>query len=101
VDTGLHAMKWTRQQAIDYGVPATEVDRYVAMPGQACAYKIGMLRILQLRAKAQQALGPQFSIKAYHSVVLETGSVPLTVLEQVVDDWIAAQKGVAAARQSH
>ena len=102
VDTGLHAMKWTRQQAIDYGVPATEVDRYVAMPGQACSYKIGMLRILQLRAKAQQALGDKFSIKAYHSVVLDTGSVPLTVLEQVVDDWIAAQKGgVAAARQSH
>lgn len=99
VDTGLHAMKWTRQQAIDYGVPAQEVERYVAMPGQACAYKIGMLRILQLRAKAQQALGDKFSLKAYHSVVLETGSVPLTVLEQVVDDWIASQKDVVATRQ--
>ena len=99
VDTGLHAMQWTRQQAIDYGVPAQEVERYVAMPGQACAYKIGMLRILQLRAKAQQALGDKFSLKAYHSVVLETGSVPLTVLEQVVDDWIASQKDVVATRQ--
>lgn len=100
VDTGLHAMKWTRQQAIDYGVPAQEVDRYVAMPGQACSYKIGMLRILQLRAKAQQALGDKFSIKAFHSVVLDTGSVPLTVLEQVIDDWIATQKDVVATRQA-
>ncbi|OEZ56152.1 DUF885 family protein [Duganella sp. HH105] len=92
VDTGLHAMKWTRQQGIDYGIPAAEVERYVAMPGQACAYKIGMMRILDLRAKAQKALGDKFSIKAFHNVVLETGNVPLPVLEQVVDEWIAAQK---------
>ncbi|MBV6320367.1 DUF885 domain-containing protein [Duganella violaceipulchra] len=91
VDTGLHAMKWTRQQGIDYGIPAAEVERYVAMPGQACAYKIGMMRILDLRAKAQKALGEKFSIKAFHNVVLETGNVPLPVLEQVVDEWIAAQ----------
>lgn len=92
VDTGLHAMKWTRQQGIDYGIPAVEVERYVAMPGQACAYKIGMLRILELRARAQQALGERFSLKAFHNTVLETGNVPLAVLEQVVDEWIAAQK---------
>ncbi|WP_395399691.1 DUF885 domain-containing protein [Pseudoduganella sp. UC29_106] len=89
-DTGLHAMKWTRQQAIDYGVPPAEVDRYVAMPGQACAYKIGMMRILELRAKAQRALGERFNIKEFHNTVLSTGSVPLPVLEQVVDEWIAA-----------
>ena len=92
VDTGLHAMKWTRQQGIDYGIPAAEVERYVAMPGQACAYKIGMMRILDLRARARQALGDRFSIKAFHNIVLETGNVPLPVLEQVVDEWIAAQK---------
>jgi uncharacterized protein (DUF885 family) len=92
VDTGLHAMKWTRQQGIDYGIPANEVERYVVMPGQACAYKIGMLRILDLRAKAQQALGDKFSIKAFHNTVLETGNVPLPVLEQVIDEWVARQK---------
>ena len=93
VDTGLHAMKWTRQQGIDYGIPPAEVDRYVVMPGQACAYKIGMMRILDLRAKAQKALGEKFSIKGFHNVVLETGNVPLPVLEKVVDEWIAQQKG--------
>lgn len=92
VDTGLHAMKWTRQQGIDYGIPAAEVERYVVMPGQACAYKIGMLRILDLRARARAALGERFSLKAFHNIVLETGMVPLPVLEQVVDEWIATQK---------
>ena len=93
VDTGLHAMKWTRQQGIDYGIPASEVERYVVMPGQACAYKIGMIRILDLRAKAEQALGDKFSIKGFHNTVLQTGDVPLSVLEKVVDEWIATQKG--------
>jgi uncharacterized protein (DUF885 family) len=88
-DTGLHAMKWTRQQALDYGIPAAEVDRYVVMPGQACAYKLGMLKILELRARAQQALGPKFELKKFHNLVLQNGNVPLKVLEQVVDDWIA------------
>ena len=92
VDTGLHAMKWTRQQAIDYGIPPSEVDRYVVMPGQACAYKIGMLRILDLRAKAQKVLGDKFDIKGFHNTILETGNVPLPVLEQMVDEWIAKQK---------
>ena len=92
VDTGLHAKHWTRQQAIDYGIQASEVDRYVALPGQACAYKIGELEILRLRAKAQQALGPRFSMKEFHNAVLRTGSVPLDVLGQAIDDWIAAVK---------
>ncbi|OFA08472.1 DUF885 domain-containing protein [Duganella phyllosphaerae] len=92
VDTGLHAMKWTRQQGIDYGIPAAEVERYVVMPGQACAYKIGMLRILDLRAKAQAALGDKFSIKGFHNTVLDLGNVPLSVLEQAVDEWVARQK---------
>lgn len=92
VDTGLHAMKWTRQQGIDYGIPAAEVERYVVMPGQACAYKIGMLRILDLRARAQAALGDKFSIKGFHNTVLDLGNVPLSVLEQAVDEWVARQK---------
>ncbi|MDR7051907.1 uncharacterized protein (DUF885 family) [Duganella sp. 3397] len=92
VDTGLHAMKWTRQQGIDYGIPAAEVERYVVMPGQACAYKIGMLRILDLRAKAQAALGDKFSIKGFHNTVLDLGNVPLSVLEQAVDEWVARHK---------
>jgi uncharacterized protein (DUF885 family) len=89
VDTGLHAMKWTRQQAIDYGIKATEVERYVVNAGQACAYKIGMLKILELRARARQALGDRFSLKEFHNTVLRAGNMPLAVLEQVIDDWIA------------
>ncbi|HVT74011.1 MAG TPA: DUF885 domain-containing protein [Lacunisphaera sp.] len=92
VDTGLHALHWTRQQAIDYGIRPAEVDRYVVWPGQACSYKIGMLKILELRAKAQAALGPKFSLKEFHNVVLRTGTVPLAVLEQVIDDWIAGPR---------
>jgi uncharacterized protein (DUF885 family) len=90
VDTGLHAMKWTRQQAIDYGIKPSEVERYVVLPGQACSYKIGMLKILELRAKAKQALGDKFSLKEFHNTVLRAGNMPLSVLEQVIDDWIAA-----------
>lgn len=89
-DTGLHAMKWTRQQAIDYGIPAHEVERYVVWPGQACSYKIGQLKILELRAKARTALGEKFSIKEFHNTFLRAGVVPLSVLESIIDDWIAA-----------
>ena len=92
VDTGLHAMKWTRQQAIDYGIKASEVERYVVMPGQACAYKIGMLKILELRAKAQRDLGPKFSLKEFHNTVLRAGNLPLAVLEKVIDEYIAATR---------
>ena len=93
VDTGLHAMKWTRQQAIDYGIPATEVDRYVVWPGQACAYMLGRLKIEGLREKARKALGEKFEIKKFHNLVLLTGDVPLKVLEGVVDEWIKSQQG--------
>jgi uncharacterized protein (DUF885 family) len=92
VDTGLHAKGWTRQQAIDYGIVASEVERYVAEPGQACSYMIGMLRILEVREKARAALGGKFALPAFHDVVLQTGSVPLDVLAEVIDQWIAAQR---------
>jgi uncharacterized protein (DUF885 family) len=92
VDTGLHAQHWTRQQAIDYGIPVAEVERYVVMPGQACAYKIGEMEILTERAKAQKALGSRFSMKSFHNLLLRTGTVPLAVLRQVVDRDIAAFK---------
>ncbi|MDB5906383.1 MAG: hypothetical protein JWP34_497 [Massilia sp.] len=91
VDTGLHAKGWTRQQAIDYGIGAQEVERYVVWPGQACSYMIGMLRIVELREHARAALGAKFSLPAFHDVVLKTGSVPLDVLAQVVEQWIAVQ----------
>ena len=91
VDTGLHSKGWTRQQAIDYGIGAQEVERYVAWPGQACAYMLGMLRILELREKAKSTLGDKFSLPAFHDVVLRTGSVPLDVLAKVLDQWIAEQ----------
>jgi len=98
VDTGLHARDWSREQAIDYMVNTTglargevtsEVERYMADPGQACAYKVGELKILALRAKARAALGARFDLKDFHAVVLENGGVPLTLLEQLVDEWIA------------
>jgi uncharacterized protein (DUF885 family) len=102
VDTGIHAQGWTREQAIAYMVATTgkaeaelasEVERYMAMPGQACAYKVGELKILELRAKAQAALGPKFNLKDFHTVILENGGVPLTLLEQLVDEWIARTRG--------
>ncbi len=89
VDTGIHAQHWTRQQAIDYGIPATEVERYVVWPGQACAYKMGMLKILELRSRAQAKLGAKFSLKQFHNAVLRAGTVPLAVLDQVVQDFIS------------
>jgi uncharacterized protein (DUF885 family) len=92
VDTGLHTKGWTRQQAIDYGIGAQEVERYVAWPGQANAYMVGMLRILELREKAKQALGDKFSLPAFHDVVLKNGSVPLDVLGEIVQRWVAQQK---------
>jgi uncharacterized protein (DUF885 family) len=91
VDTGLHAKRWTREQAIAYGIRAQEVERYVSNPGQACAYMIGMLRIVSLREAARAALGARFSLKNFHDVVLKTGSVPLDVLGDVVRGWVAAQ----------
>lgn len=89
VDTGLHAKKWTRQQAIDYGLEASEVERYVVYPGQACAYMIGQLQILELRDRARTALGDKFSPQQFHNVVLRTGSVPLELLGREVDRYVA------------
>jgi uncharacterized protein (DUF885 family) len=90
VDTGLHAMKWTRQQGIDYGIEASEVERYTVFPGQACSYMIGELKIIELREKAKKALGDKFSLREYHNVVLRTGTVPLELLERQVDAYISA-----------
>jgi uncharacterized protein (DUF885 family) len=101
VDSGLHSKGWTRDQAIAYmlansGMSRTdatsEVERYIAIPGQALAYKIGQLTILRLKAKAQAAMGTRFDPKAFHSQVLMTGALPMAVLEKKIDDWIAASK---------
>jgi uncharacterized protein (DUF885 family) len=104
VDTGLHAKGWTREQAIAYLVDTTgtaesdstsEVERYMGLPGQATAYKVGHLKILELREKAKAELGPKFVLKDFHTVVLENGGVPLGVLERLVDEWIAEVKAKA------
>ena len=101
VDTGIHAKGWTREQAIRYmldnsGMSETEVvaevERYIAIPGQALAYKIGQLKILELRARAEQALGPRFDIRQFHEQVLMTGALPLPVLERKIDEWIASRR---------
>ena len=104
VDTGIHAKGWTEDQAVDYMIKTgrrppnqarSEVRRYITLPGQATGYKIGMLKIMELRHKAERELGPKFDIKAYDDLVVGEGSVPLTVLERSVDDWIARRKAAA------
>ncbi len=92
VDTGLHAMGWTRQQAIDYGISVSEVERYVVYPGQACSYMIGLLKMVELREKTKEALGDSFSIKEFHNIVLSVGVVPLMILEEEIDAYIAEAK---------
>src|SRR5260370_25448715 len=101
VDTGVHSQHWTRQQMVDYfhdhsSLDETNVqsegDRYIAWPAQALGYKMGQLKILELRDKAMTALGPKFDIKAFHDQVLDAGALPMDVLEQRTDAWIAAQK---------
>jgi uncharacterized protein (DUF885 family) len=101
-DTGLHAKRWSREQAIDYFRRNSllserdivkEVERYLTNPGQATSYKIGELKIMELRARAQTALGDRFNIRDFHAVVLGSGSVPLDVLEDQVDAWIAGGGG--------
>ncbi len=90
-DTGIHAMKWSRQQVIDYGIPPHEADRYVVWPGQATSYMVGMLRILELREKAKLALGPRFDLKQFHNILLGSGRMPLDVLDTLIEDWIEKQ----------
>jgi uncharacterized protein (DUF885 family) len=101
VDTGLHSQRWSRERAIEYMRAYTgmgeaevtaEIERYLVDPGQALAYKVGMLKILELRARAQAELGDRFDIRGFHEVVLTSGAVPIFVLERLVDDWIERHK---------
>ncbi|GAA5441925.1 hypothetical protein Misp06_00086 [Microbulbifer sp. NBRC 101763] len=101
VDTGLHAKKWTREQAIDYLVENTPnpkgdvvkaIERYIVMPGQATAYKIGMLKIVELREKSKAELGDKFDVRGFHDTILANGAVPLDVLEELVNEWVAQVK---------
>ena len=101
VDTGIHSKGWTRDQAIDYMLShsgesktdaTAEVERYIAIPGQALAYKLGALTIQRLRDEAKAKLGPKFDIREFHAQVLNTGALPLQILEQKIRDWIAAKQ---------
>jgi uncharacterized protein (DUF885 family) len=85
---------------MDSSEVATEIERYIVNPGQACAYKVGQLEILRLRQHAMDALGDRFDIKKFHDVVLTNGALPLALLERAVDDWIAAERSDASARRS-
>jgi len=101
VDTGLHGKRWTREQAIDYmqsttGMPegdvVIEIERYLVQPGQALAYKIGMMKILELRDRAKGALGSRFDLREFHDVVLRNGTLPLDLLEEQVNAYIASSR---------
>ena len=101
VDTGMHHKRWTREQAIEYmmdktGMPETdvvaEIERYLVMPGQALAYKVGMNKILELRERVKTELGPKFDLKRFHDLVLGGGAMPMTLLEQRVDAWIETER---------
>jgi uncharacterized protein (DUF885 family) len=101
VDTGMHSKRWTRDQALTYFLEnsprqrldaTNEIDRYIAAPGQALAYKVGQLKIRELRTRAERALGDRFDVRAFHDAVLLGGSLPLDVLERRIDAWIAAQR---------
>lgn len=102
VDTGMHALGWTREQAVEYlrsntalslHEINTEIDRYISWPGQAVSYKIGEIKIRELRKKAEEALGPKFEIREFHEVVLKRGTVTLTIMEELVDDYIESTLG--------
>ncbi|MCK8134606.1 DUF885 family protein [Pseudoalteromonas sp. 2CM28B] len=101
VDTGIHAFGWSRQKAIDYLADHTalpqsavedQIDRYISWPGQALSYKMGEIKIRELRAKAEKELGAQFDIRSFHDTIIGQGSLPMAVLEDVINDWIAQQK---------
>src|SRR5690606_18476185 len=101
VDTGIHAKGWTREQAIKYSLRneaeseagiISEIERYMANPGQALSYKIGQLKIRELRSKAEAELGERFSVARFHNQVLESGCIPLALLETKINNWIASQK---------
>ena len=106
VDTGFHSRRWTRQQVVDYFHAhsaidevdvQTETDRYISIPGQALSYKVGQLKILELRERAKKTLGAKFDIRKFHDTVLDAGALPLDVLESRVDAWIASEKSGPAA----
>ena len=97
VDTGIHFKKWSREKAMDYMKKTTgmsdtqvrvEIERYIVWPGQALSYKIGMLKILELREKAKEKMGQNFNIKSFHSIILDQGIVPLFILEEIINEWI-------------
>ena len=101
VDTGLHSKGWTREEAIDYSLAhearseesiIAEVERYMANPGQALSYKIGQLKILELRKRAEERIGEAFDIRMFHRIVLGSGPMPLYLLENLIDQWIASSK---------
>jgi uncharacterized protein (DUF885 family) len=101
VDTGIHHKRWTREEAIDYMLANTgmaesdvvsEIERYIVLPGQATAYKVGMMKILELREHAMNELGDKFDLRDFHDVVLKNGAVPLDILERIVNDYIDATR---------
>jgi uncharacterized protein (DUF885 family) len=101
VDTGIHAKGWTEDQAVDYLIKTgrqspdsarSEIRRYITLPGQATGYKIGMLKIMELRQKASAALATKFDIKAFDDLIIAEGSQPLPVLERRVDQWVASRR---------
>ncbi len=103
VDTGIHHSRWTREQAIDYMLENTglaesdvvaEIERYIVMPGQACAYKMGMIEIMKLRTLAEETLGDDFDVREFHDVILKNGAMPLAILNRVVNDWLAEKQAV-------
>jgi uncharacterized protein (DUF885 family) len=101
VDTGIHAKGWSRQQAIDFFKAnagktehdiTVEIDRYIVWPGQALAYKLGELKLKELRARATAKLGDKFDIRSFHDEILWNGALPLGILDQRINDWIAAEQ---------
>ncbi|MDX1508340.1 MAG: DUF885 family protein, partial [Woeseiaceae bacterium] len=104
IDTGIHAKGWTRDQAIQFFADNTalsqqniraEVDRYISWPGQALAYKLGELRIWDMRRNAEQVLGERFDLREFHDVILENGALPIAMLEAVVERWIDSELDAA------